>query len=126
MRCYKIDMKGLLQVIYTFVRYLRNILVQEDETLSYIFAHPQSYVVSKNIDDKIELGVKIHKKINQFPFFQAWRLSPNLLHIINLNTNLNNRIQDNILKRHRCKSLSDGYKKYDRIAIEKKPIDDKL
>lgn len=43
MRCYKIDMKGLLQIIYTFVRYLRNILVQEDETLSYIFAHPQSY-----------------------------------------------------------------------------------
>lgn len=65
--------EGLLQIIYTFVRYLRNILVQEDETLSYIFAHPQSYVVSKNIDDKIELGVKIHKKINQFPFFSGMK-----------------------------------------------------
>lgn len=64
MRCYKIDMKGLLQIIYTFVRYLRNILVQEDETLSYIFAHPQSYVVSKNIDDKIEL---------EFPFFSGMK-----------------------------------------------------
>lgn len=66
----------------------------------------------KNIGDKIKLGVKINKKINQFPFFfQAWRLSLNLLYIIILNTNLNNRIQDNILKRHRCKSLRVRYKR---------------